>query len=158
MVELGKKAPDFTLEGIDAAGVERKYSLKDFLATGKPLVLYFYPKDDTPGCTQEACDFRDSMARLTQLANVAGVSRDSIARHQAFQQKYMLPFALLSDPDQAVHELYGAWGEKVSDGKPTVGAIRSTFIITPEGKVTRLWMKVSVKGHVDEVMAELKAL
>jgi len=155
MVVEGKKAPEFALTGIDEAGNEREYRLKDVLKDGRPVVLYFYPKDNTSGCTAEACDFRDNMARLKPKAAVLGVSRDSIKSHLNFRDKHGLNFPLLSDPEHTVHEAYGAWGEKKMYGKTSMGCIRTTVLIGADGKVIRVWSKVKVKGHVDEVMAEL---
>jgi len=155
MLKEGNKAPDFKLAGIDETGEEKVYSLKDALKEKKPVVLYFYPKDNTSGCTQEACDFRDNMARASAKAVVLGVSRDSIKSHTNFREKHGLNFPLLSDPEHKVHEAYGAWGEKKLYGKVTLGCIRTTVLISPDGKIRRIWTKVKVKGHVDEVMAEI---
>jgi peroxiredoxin Q/BCP len=151
----GNKAPDFCLDGIDANREEKSYCLKDLLEPKKPLVLYFYPKDNTSGCTAEACDFRDNMNRLTGRATVVGVSPDSVKSHKGFSEKQSLNFPLLSDPDKKVLEAYGAYGEKKMYGKTVMGVIRSTFIIAPDGKVKKSWTKVKVKGHVDEVLGEL---
>lgn len=155
MITEGTKAPDFCLDGIDENRVEKRYCLSDMLKGKKPVVLYFYPKDNTPGCTAEACDFRDNMNRLTAKAVVLGVSPDSVASHKKFHEKQGLNFPLLSDPERKVCEAYGAYGEKMNYGKVTMGVIRSTFIITPDGKVKRAWPKVTVKGHVDEVLGEV---
>lgn len=150
MPKIGAKAPTFSL----MASGDTKVALKDFL--GKKVVLYFYPRDNTPGCTQEACDFRDNMGQLTKLgAVVLGVSKDSVASHDKFASKYELPFLLLSDPDNAVATKYDAYGEKNMYGKKVMGTIRSTFIIDESGKLTHSWSKVKVKGHVDAVMAAL---
>ncbi len=158
MVEVGDRAPEFCLKGIDKKGKEGEFCLKDLIGGKKPLVLYFYPKDNTPGCTQEACDFRDNMNRLTRLATVVGVSPDSVKSHQNFQNKHGLNFILLSDPDRDVLKAYGAWGEKKMYGKTREGVIRSTFIISPDGTVLKLWRNVKVKGHVDQVIETLKTL
>lgn len=159
MLTDGAKAPEFRLKGTDADGAEVELSLDGLLDGGKkPLVLYFYPRDNTPGCKTEACDFRDNMSRITVLANVAGVSRDSVKSHAGFREKNSLNFPLLSDQEHDVHEKYGAWGEKKKDGKTSMSAIRSTFIISPDGKVARAWYEVKVKGHVDEIIGELKKL
>ena len=140
MLQVGDKAPDFTLP--DENGNE--VSLRDF--AGKWLVLYFYPKDNTSGCTKEACDFTDSRSYFASLnAEVVGVSRDSAASHQNFILKHHLAIPLLSDPDHKVHEAYGAWGLKKNYGKETEGVIRSTFIISPEGKIAAAWYKVKVR-------------
>lgn len=153
MASEGSKAADFTLDGIDEDGGEKAFSLKDF--KGRKLVLYFYPKDQTPGCTQEACDFRDNMARLTTGAAVVGVSPDSVASHKKFREKQSIPFPLLSDPDKKTAEAYGAYGEKTMYGKKGMGIIRSTFLIDEEGVVKKAWRAVKVAGHVDEVLEEL---
>jgi peroxiredoxin Q/BCP len=146
----GQKAPAFSLES-DAG---EKVSLADF--AGKNVVLYFYPRDSTPGCTREAEAFRDSAAALKKKnAVVLGVSKDSIASHCKFRDKYSLNFALLSDPDGKVLEKYGAWGEKVMYGKKMMGIIRSTVVIGPDGKIRKLFPKVKVDGHADEVLAAL---
>ena len=129
MIQEGKKAPDFTLASSEGGEV----SLKDL--KGKTVVLYFYPKDDTPGCTREACAFRDSQAALKKKGVVVlGVSGDSLASHEKFKAKYKLNFPLLSDPDKAVAKKFGAWGEKVLYGKKTIGMIRSTFVIDGDGR------------------------
>ncbi|HEY6547103.1 MAG TPA: thioredoxin-dependent thiol peroxidase [Vicinamibacteria bacterium] len=153
MIAEGKKAPDFTLES-SAGG---SLSLKEL--RGKTVVLYFYPKDDTPGCTREACAFRDSQAALKKKgAVVLGVSGDSLPSHEKFKAKYKLNFPLLSDPDKAVAKKYGAWGEKVLYGKKTVGMIRSTFVIDGEGVVRKVFPRVRVDGHADQVLAALGEL
>lgn len=153
MVEVGKKAPAFTLESSDGG----KLKLSEL--AGKIVVLYFYPKDNTPGCTVEAEGFRDAVPALKKLgAVVLGVSKDSIASHCKFRDKYKLTFPLLTDPDGKVMEAYGAWGEKVMYGKKMMGVIRSTVLIGKDGKVVKHWPKVSVKGHVDDVVAAVKAL
>ena len=163
MLNIGDKAPGFTLP--DENG--KRVSLKDY--AGKWLVVYFYPKDDTPGCTKEACDFTDNRNEFAGLnAEIVGISRDDADAHQKFIAKYELNVTLLSDPDQAVHEAYGAWGTKINYGKEIVGLIRSTFIISPEGEIAALWKKVSVRvkrksgevKHADKVkekLAELQA-
>ena len=153
MVSVGKSAPDFSLSGIDESGVERTYALKDF--KGKELVLYFYPKDSTPGCTQGACDFRDNMARILTGAAVVGVSPDSIASHKNFREKQSIPYPLLSDPDGKTAPAYGAYGEKTMYGKKSMGIIRSTFLIDAKGTVKKAWTGVKVAGHVDEVLEAL---
>jgi len=151
-VEEGKKAPAFTLT--DAAG--KKVSLADF--AGKDLVLYFYPKDDTPGCTKEACGFRDAWKQIQKLgAVVVGVSPDSGATHQKFASKYKLPFPLLSDPDRKVMEKYGAFGEKTMYGKKVTGVIRSTVWIGPDGKVRKHWARVAkAEAHPAQVLDALQ--
>jgi peroxiredoxin Q/BCP len=150
MLKEGQKAPAFTLESSDG----KKVSLGDF--AGKNIVLYFYPRDSTPGCTREAEAFRDAAAALKKKnAVVLGVSKDSIASHCKFRDKYSLNFPLLSDPDGGVLEKYGAWGEKVMYGKKMMGIIRSTVVIGPDGKIKKLFPKVKVDGHADEVLAAL---
>lgn len=151
-VEAGKKAPAFALT--DAAG--KKVTLADF--AGKDLVLYFYPKDDTPGCTKEACGFRDAWKQIQKLgAVVVGVSPDSGATHQKFASKYKLPFPLLSDPDKKVMEKYGAFGEKMMYGKKVTGVIRSTVWIGPDGKVKKHWARVAkAEAHPEQVLAALE--
>lgn len=151
-VTEGKAAPAFTLA--DAEG--KKVALKDFV--GKDVILYFYPKDDTPGCTKEACGFRDAWDELrTRGVVVLGVSADGAASHQKFAQKYRLPFTLLSDPDRSVMEKYGAYGEKVMYGKKTKGVIRSTVWIGPDGRVRKHWARVrDAAKHPDDVLAALR--
>lgn len=150
MIAVGKKAPAFTLPSSSGANV----SLKDL--KGKTVVLYFYPKDNTPGCTQEACDFRDNFARIQAAgALVFGVSADSIASHRKFQQKLELPFELLSDESHTMLEAYGAWKEKSMYGRTFMGIERSTVIIDANGVVMQVFPKVKVKGHVDEILAVL---
>ncbi len=153
MLEVGKKAPAFALESADGGTVK----LADL--SGKPVVVYFYPRDNTPGCTLEAQDFRAAMPAFKKLGvTVLGVSKDSIASHCKFRDKYKLTFPLLTDADGKVMEAYGAWGDKVMYGKKMKGVIRSTVVIGKDGKVAKHWPKVSVKGHVDEVVAAVKAL
>lgn len=123
---------------------------------GKRTVLYFYPKDNTSGCTKEACDFRDNLNRLTPLANVIGVSPDGIVSHQKFQQKQNLNFILVSDPDHKLAEKYGVWKEKSMYGRKYMGIERSTFILDEHGNIIKEWRKVKVTGHVDEVLQALK--
>ena len=148
-----KKAPDFSLPADDGA----KVKLKDF--KGKPVVLYFYPKDDTPGCTKEACAFRDRKKELEKLgAVVLGVSADDVASHGKFRDKFKLNFPLLADVDHKTAEDYGAWREKNMYGKKSMGIQRSTFLIDGQGKVAKVWKKVSVDGHDDEVIEALGEL
>jgi peroxiredoxin Q/BCP len=152
-VEIGRPAPDFSLES-DRDGRVSLSGLR-----GRPVVVYFYPKDDTPGCTTEACDFRDRMDRLQAAgATVLGVSRDSLKSHEKFRTKYGLTFPLLSDPDAAVHQLYGAWGEKKMYGRTSVGPLRTTVLIDGEGAVRKVWTGVKVKGHADAVLEALASL
>lgn len=142
----GAQAPEFTLPR-DGGGT---LSLADY--RGQMVVLYFYPKDDTPGCTAESCDFRDNFAALQKLGvAILGISRDSVARHDKFKAKYDLNFPLLSDEDAKICEAYGVWVEKSMYGRKYMGIDRSTFLIGPDGKIIRIWRKVKVKNHVDEV-------
>ncbi len=151
-VAVGKKAPAFTLPATNGEDV----SLKDF--AGKTVVLYFYPKDDTPGCTKESCDFRDAHRKFTnKKAVVLGVSPDSIKSHDKFIAKFDLPFVLLADTDHAVAEKYGVWAEKSMYGKKYMGIERSTFVIGPDGAVKAIFRKVKVDGHVDEVLEAVSA-
>jgi thioredoxin-dependent peroxiredoxin len=150
MVAVGERAPDFALKSDDG----RRYALKDF--RGKKVVLYFYPKDDTPGCTKEACSFRDNLARVTSKgAVVLGVSRDDTTSHAKFRDKYDLNFPLLSDDEGKVTDAYGVWKMKNLYGREFFGIVRTTFLIDEEGKISRIWPKVKVEGHTDEVLAAL---
>lgn len=152
-VEEGKKAPTFTLTADDGSKV-RLSDLK-----GQPVVLYFYPKDDTPGCTKEACAFRDRSKELKKLgAAVFGISPDTVESHVKFRDKYKLNFPLLADKDHKVAEKYGAWREKNMYGKKSMGIQRSTFVIDSAGKVAKLWKRVKVDGHDEQVLAALKDL
>lgn len=152
-IEPGKKAPAFTLTADDGS----KVRLAD--QKGNPVVLYFYPKDDTPGCTKEACAFRDAESAFAQLgAKVFGVSPDDVASHEKFRDKYDLNFPLLADPGHKVAEKYGAWREKNMYGKVSMGIQRSTYVIDPEGKVAKLWKRVKVDGHDQQVLEVLKSL
>jgi peroxiredoxin Q/BCP len=152
-VEEGRKAPDFTAPA-DGGGKLKLSELR-----GKPVVLYFYPKDDTPGCTTEACSFRDATPSLTKLkAQVVGVSKDSVARHDKFKAKHDLPFPLVSDEDGKICEKYGTWIEKSLYGRKYMGIDRATFLIDKDGVVRRVWRKVKVAGHVGEVEEALRAL
>jgi peroxiredoxin Q/BCP len=152
-VEEGKKAPDFTAP-TDGGG---KLKLSDL--RGKPVVLYFYPKDDTSGCTAEACSFRDNAATFKKLkAQVVGVSKDSVASHDKFKKKYSLTFPLVSDADGKICAKYGTWVEKSLYGRKYMGIERATFLIDKTGTVAKVWHKVKVPGHVDEVLQAVKAL
>ena len=152
-ITVGKAAPSFTLENQD----DEKVKLSDF--AGKWVVLYFYPKDDTPGCTVEACDFTGGVKAFEKLdAVVLGCSPDSTESHRRFIAKHKLKITLLSDPERKVIKAYGAWGEKNLYGKITEGVLRSTVIIDPAGKVAHHWPKVSAQGHADAVREELTAL
>ena len=152
-IEVGKAAPAFELRDAD----DREVSLSDF--AGKDVVLYFYPRDDTPGCTKEACGFRDAWKELQKLGVVVvGVSPDSAASHQKFRAKYKLPFPLLSDPDKTTLKKYGAFGEKLLYGKKTQGVIRSSVWIGPDGKVRRHWARVAkAEAHPEQVLEALRA-
>ena len=142
------------LQGLSAEGSEKEYTLDEF--KGQRVLLYFYPKDNTSGCTQEACDFRDNMNRLTKYTVVIGVSPDSIKSHKSFKEKQGLNFILLSDPEHILAEKYGVWKEKSMYGRKYMGIERSTFVLNPEGEIEKEWRKVKVKGHVDEVIEYLK--
>jgi peroxiredoxin Q/BCP len=153
MIEIGKRAPAFTLKNQDDEKV-RLTALK-----GRWVVLYFYPKDDTPGCTTQACDFTTHIADFEGLdALVLGCSPDSTESHRKFIAKHELAVTLLSDPDHEVMEKFGAWGEKNMYGRTVEGVIRSTVLIDPQGKVAEHWPKVRAKGHVDKVRARLEEL
>ena len=152
-IEEGETAPDFTLKD-DQGNDVRLSQLR-----GRPVVLYFYPQDDTPGCTREACAFRDRRADLQHKgAVVLGVSPDDVASHGRFRDKYSLNFPLLADDGHQVAERYGAWGEKVFMGRKSTGIRRSTFLIDREGKVAKAWKKVNVDGHDEQVLAALERL
>lgn len=153
MLKAGVKAPAFALES-DAG---EKVSLKDF--AGSPVVVYFYPKDSTPGCTREAQAFSVASTAFKKLgATVLGISKDSVKSHCSFRDKYALKIPLLSDPDLKVHNAFGAYGEKVLYGKKTMGTIRSTFVIGPDGKIAHAFPKVKVDGHADEVLEIVRGL
>jgi peroxiredoxin Q/BCP len=146
----GDKAPDFTAATNGGGTVK----LSDF--KGKNVVLYFYPKDDTPGCTKEACSFRDGFAALQKKgAVVLGVSTDPVKAHDKFVEKYKLPFTLLADEDHAILEAYGAWGEKTFMGRKYQGTYRVTFLIGPDGRIRKIWPAVKPEGHAAEVLAAL---
>lgn len=151
--QIGDAAPDFSLTADDGTTVQLS------ALRGKPVILYFYPRDDTPGCTTEACDFRDRHAAVTDKgAVVLGVSPDAQKAHVKFKTKYGLPFTLLSDPQKTALLAYGAFGKKMMYGKETEGVIRSTYLIDKHGKIVAAWPKVSVKEHADAVLAELAKL
>jgi len=150
-IEVGKMAPDFSLEATNGETI-RLSDLK-----GKNVVLYFYPKDMTPGCTTEACDFRDQHEQFGEIgAVILGISPDPIELHKKFMEKYGLPFLLLSDEDHSVAEEYDVWKLKNNFGKEYMGIERSTFVIDKEGKVAKEWRKVKVKGHVEEALNFIK--
>ena len=147
---------NINIQGINIDGIEKEYSLNDF--KGQKVILYFYPKDNTSGCTQEACDFRDNINRLTNYATVIGVSSDSIKSHKSFKEKQSLNFILLSDPEHKLAEEFDVWKEKSMYGRKYMGIERSTFILDKNGKIEKEWRKVKVKGHVDEVIEYLSAI
>ncbi|QYR21189.1 thioredoxin-dependent thiol peroxidase [Paenibacillus sp. sptzw28] len=150
---VGKKAPDFSLE---AAG-GRQVKLSDYI--GQKVVLFFYPKDLTPACTQESCDFRDVYAEFRELGTVVlGISIDTAATHERFAAKYELPYELLADPEHRVCELYGVWQLKKLYGREYMGLVRSTFLINEKGKLVREWRNIRVKGHVQEVLKAAQEL
>jgi peroxiredoxin Q/BCP len=152
VVEEGSQAPDFELKSDTGETV----TLSQF--RGRPVVLYFYPRDDTPGCTKEACAFRDSYDEyLARDAAILGVSRDGEESHQKFKSKYDLPFTLLSDPDHEVAEAYGVWAEKSMYGRKSMGIVRSTFVIAPDGTIARAMRGIKVPGHSDKVLEALPA-
>jgi peroxiredoxin Q/BCP len=153
MLEPGDPAPPVTRP--DTSG--KQVSLKDF--AGQDVILYFYPKDDTTGCTAEACSFRDAEASFRGAkTKVIGISKDSVVRHDKFKKKYELNFPLVSDEDGKICEKYGTWVEKSLYGRKYMGIERATFLIDKTGTVAKVWHKVKVPGHVDEVLKELKAL
>ena len=147
---------DIKLQGLDVRGNEKGFSLNDF--KGQRVILYFYPKDNTSGCTQEACDFRDNINRLTSYATVIGVSPDSIKSHKSFKEKQSLNFILLSDPEHKLAEKFEVWKEKSMYGRKYMGIERSTFILDKNGNIEKEWRKVKVKGHIDEVIEYLSAI
>ncbi len=153
MLKPGDKAPAFNLPSDDGS----KVSLAAL--AGEPVVLYFYPKDDTSGCTTEACEFRDNWKSVQASgAIVLGVSPDGVASHRKFKTKYQLPFPLLADEGHALAESYGVWGEKSMYGRKYFGILRTTFLIDPKGRIARVFHKVKPKGHAAEVLAALKEL
>ncbi|MBT4906962.1 MAG: thioredoxin-dependent thiol peroxidase [Rhodospirillaceae bacterium] len=152
-VKEGGKAPAFSMP-TDGDG---KLALKDL--KGRPVILYFYPKDSTPGCTTEACDFRDLTPDFSKIdAEIVGVSKDSVKRHDNFKAKHELPFSLVSDEDGDVCERYGVWVEKNMYGRKFMGIERATFLIDAKGVVRKIWRKVKVKGHAEDVLEAVKAL
>lgn len=152
-LQIGDKAPAFSMP-TDGGGEVSLAGLE-----GRPIVLYFYPRDDTPGCTTEACGFRDSMPDFSRIdAAIVGVSRDTVAKHDKFKAKYELPFTLGADETGAVTEAYGVWVEKSMYGRKSMGIERATFLIDGAGVIRGIWRKVKVKGHVEEVLAAARAL
>jgi len=150
MLDVGDKAPDFKLKNEEGDEV----ALTDF--KGKTVVLYFYPKDDTPGCTKEACGFRDSEKKFkSKNAVIVGVSADGEASHVKFKEKYGLPFHLLSDPEKKMIQAYGVWKEKSMYGKKYMGIERTTLVVGPDGKIRKIFPKVKVDGHIEEVLEAL---
>jgi peroxiredoxin Q/BCP len=150
MLNIGDTAPDFSV----LSDEEKTVTLSEF--KGKPVVLYFYPKDDTPGCTIESCDFRDSLSRLENHGVVVlGISRDDVKSHKKFKEKYNLNFPLLADTDENICTLYNVIVEKNMYGKKVRGVDRSTFLIDAQGKITHIWRSVKVEGHVDEILSTL---
>lgn len=152
-VVIGKKAPDFKLEATGGETIQLS-KLK-----GQPVVVYFYPKDDTPGCTAEACGFRDTMGELQKMdVTVIGISKDSVASHEKFAKKYELNFPLASDSDGKVCEAYGTWIEKSMYGRKYMGIDRATFLVDAKGQIAQIWRKVSVPGHIAEVAKAINDL
>lgn len=152
-LQVGQKAPNFELPGDDG----HSHSL--LAHKGRWVVLYFYPKDMTPGCTSQSCDFSDKLDAFEELdAVVYGVSRDSLASHARFKSKHSLGFTLLSDPELSAHKSYGAYGEKMLYGKKVLGTMRTTVLIDPKGRAAKVWPKVRVKGHVSAVLNALAKL
>ena len=150
MLEVGQMAPDFSRP----TNRRETLSLKDL--RGKNVIIYFYPKDDTPGCTKEACGFRDTFQEAEKKnAVVLGVSKDSLASHQKFIDKYTLPFELISDEDGSMCEAYGVWSQKSMFGIKYMGVERATFLIDSEGKIKKIWRNVKVSGHIEDVIASL---
>ena len=145
---VGTKAPAFS--GLTQTG--ETISLKDLLALGKPVVLFFYPKDNTPGCTVEACSFRDSYGALKKKATLLGISPDPVKAHEKFATKFELPYPLLADTEQKACTAYGVWVEKAMYGKKYMGVARTTFVIDPQGKIARVFEKVKPEGHAAEVL------
>ena len=150
MLKPGDAAPEFTLKNSDG----KEISLKDF--RGKKVILYFYPKDDTSGCTNESCDFRDNHKTFEDKnAVIIGISKDSVESHKKFQNKYGLPFTLLSDESTEVNKKYGVWVEKINYGKKYMGTSRTTFVIDEEGKIQEVFNNVKVDGHIEEILNKI---
>ena len=158
-IEEQQPAPDFTLPAVGSDNVVKNGHVHLQELKGRPVVLYFYPRDDTPGCTKEACSFRDANHEMQKRGVVVlGVSTDSVASHEKFAEKYGLPFPLLSDTDASVSKCYGAYGEKNAYGKTYMGVYRETFLIDKDGVVRKVWPKVQPEGHADEVLQAVDAL
>jgi thioredoxin-dependent peroxiredoxin len=156
MVSEGERAPEFTLDGMRGGDEAVRVSLADL--RGRPVVLYFYPKDDTPGCTTQACGLRDEWASFREAgAEVLGISPDDVESHRAFAEKYDLPFTLLADPDHAVAEAYGVWKEKSMYGRKYWGIERSTFVINGDGRIEAVFRQVKPARHADQVLEVLGA-
>ena len=152
-LQVGDKAPDFTAIVTDGTEI----TLSEILASGKGIILYFYPRDNTSGCTVQACDFRDSFARLSGSGwRVIGVSTDSASSHEKFIDKNDLPFELIVDADATLHETFDTWREKSMYGKTYMGTLRSTFVISPDGSLKWIKYKVSPKGHVEQLLSDLE--
>lgn len=152
-IKLNQKAPDFSLPDQDG----KKHKLSDY--RGQWVLIYFYPKDDTPGCTTEACTLRDNLPKFGKLkAKVFGISVDSIASHKKFADKYKLPFTLLADEDKKVVEKYGVWQEKSMYGRKYMGTVRNSYLINPEGKIVKIYEKVKPADHAQQVLDDIKEL
>ncbi len=152
-IQINKSAPDFSLPDQDG----KKHKLSDY--RGQWVLIYFYPKDDTPGCTTEACTLRDNLPKFGKLkAKVFGISVDSIASHKKFAEKYKLPFTLLADEDKKVVEKYGVWQEKSMYGRKYMGTVRNSYLINPEGKIAKIYEKVKPAEHAGQVLEDIKAL
>ncbi len=152
-IEINKKAPDFVLPDQDS----NKHKLSDY--KGQWVLLYFYPKDDTPGCTTEACTLRDNLPTFTKIkAKIFGISVDSVASHKKFAEKYKLPFTLLADEDKKVVEKYGVWQEKSMYGRKYMGTVRNSYLVNPDGKIAKIYEKVKPAEHATQVLADLTTL
>ena len=152
-IKINQKAPDFSLPDQDG----NKHKLSDY--KGQWVLLYFYPKDDTPGCTTEACTLRDNFPAFKKIkAKVFGISVDSVASHKKFETKYKLPFTLLADEDKKIVEKFGVWQEKSMYGKKYMGTVRNSYLINPEGKIVKIYEKVKPAMHAEEVLADIKTL
>lgn len=156
MLVIGDKLPEFTLSGLDEKGVEKQFSNKNFL--GKNLIIYFYPKDNTPGCTTESCNFNALLPKIKSKANIVGVSADSIASHLKFQKKYGLQFPLLSDANTKFASQMGAFKNKLFAKLLSKGIVRTTFLVDSKGIVKFIWKNVTVSGHDEEVLKQLEKL